>query len=274
MNDALAQNALTPEAPVPRRNIKLVIAYNGSAYHGWQRQLDGLDTIQLRIEQALGRVVRHPVNVMCASRTDAGVHAAGQVANFYTTNFSIPLAGLRSAVNSRLPGDIAVLSATEVADDFHASWSATGKTYLYRICVTPIRPVELYRQVYHYWRPLEVEPMRQAAARLVGTHDFRGFTSSMEVRENSVRTIRRCEVAEAGGEIHVTVSGNGFLYNMVRNIVGTLIEIGRRCGAPSLARENPWGPERIDFILQSLNRADAGQTAPPDGLCLMCVYYE
>ena len=264
MIDEQVQNAFTPDATVPRRNIKLVIAYNGAAYHGWQRQVEGLDTVQLQIEQTVCRVVRHPVNVMAASRTDAGVHAAGQVANFYSNNFAIPLAGMRSAVNSRLPHDIAVLSAVEVADDFHASRSAVGKTYRYRIFVAPQRPVELNGQVYHYWRPLEIEPMRQAAARLLGTHDFRGFTSSMEVRENSVRTIRRCEVAEAGSEIHITVQGDGFLYNMVRNIVGTLLEVGR----------GHWPPDRIDLVLQSLNRADAGPTAPPDGLTLMCVHYE
>ncbi|MFA6134283.1 MAG: tRNA pseudouridine(38-40) synthase TruA [Phycisphaerae bacterium] len=258
-----AQSPQEPPAPA-RRNIKLVIAYNGAAYHGWQRQIAGVDTVQERMEQALCRVVRHPVIVSGASRTDAGVHAAGQVANFRTTNFAIPLEGLRRAVNSRLPRDIAVMSAAEVAEDFHASRCAAGKTYRYRICVCPIMPVELAGQVYHYWRPLEAAPMAQAAALLVGTHDFRGFTTSMEVRENSVRTIFRCEVAEAEREIHITVQGDGFLYNMVRNIVGTLIEIGR----------GHWGREQIDKIIQSRDRGQAGPTAPPDGLTLVCVHYD
>jgi tRNA pseudouridine38-40 synthase len=253
-----------PTTRPPRRNIKLVVAYNGAAYHGWQRQLPGFDTVQEQIEQALCRVVRHPLTVSGASRTDAGVHATGQVANFFTTNFAIPLAGLRLAMNSRLPRDIAVLSAGEASEDFHASRCATGKTYRYRIHVAPTRPVELAGQVYHYWRSLEVEPMRQAAARIVGRHDFRGFTTTMEVRENTVRTVFRCEVAEAGREIHVTVQGDGFLYNMVRNIVGTLIEVGR----------GHWGPQRIDQIIQSRDRGLAGPTAPPEGLTLVCVHYD
>ncbi len=148
-----------------KRNIKLVIAYNGAAYRGWQRQADGIDTIQGRVEEAIARVVRQPVSVSGASRTDAGVHAAGQVANFHTSNFSIPLRGLRRAMNSRLPGDIAIRSATEVPLDFHASRSAVRKTYRYRIYVAPQRPVELCGQVYHYWRAIDVERMRRAEMR-------------------------------------------------------------------------------------------------------------
>ena len=246
-----------------RRNIKLVIAYDGANYHGWQRQAAGFDTVQLQVEQAASQVLRHPVIVSGASRTDAGVHAEGQVANLYTTNLAIPLRGLRRAMNSCLPRDIAVRSAAEVPEDFKAGWSARGKTYRYRIYVSPARPAMLCRQVYHYWRTLDVEPMRAAAARLIGEHDFRGFATSMEQRENTVRTIYRCEVAEADGEIHIYVQGNGFLYNMVRNIVGTLIDIGR----------GHWQPDRIDKVLQSLDRADAGPTAPPEGLTLMCVHY-
>jgi len=256
----------TQEGPAlpPRRNIKLVIAYNGTAYHGWQRQAEGFDTVQQRLEEALARVVWHPVVVFGAGRTDAGVHAAGQVANFYTTDFAIPLSGLVAATNSRLPHDIAILSATEVPENFHASRSAVGKTYRYRIYVAPRRPVELFGLVYHYWRPLDIEPMRQAAAALVGEHDFRGFASSADDRDNTVRRIARCDVAEAGSEILVTLRGDGFLYNMVRNIVGTLIEIGR----------GHWPPQRIDQILASCQRSDAGPTAPPDGLTMMCVHYE
>jgi tRNA pseudouridine38-40 synthase len=256
-----------------RRNIKLVIAYNGAAYHGWQRQIargdsvarvEGVDTIQGRIEDAAARVVGHPVIVQGAGRTDAGVHAAGQVANFHTTNLAIPMVGLRRAVNSRLPGDIAVLSAEEVSGDFHASRSAVGKTYRYRIHVAPTRPVMLHKQVYHYWRPLDVRRMSQAAARLTGTHDFRGFATSAEVREDTVRTIFRCEVGEDGDETDVSIQGSGFLYHMVRNIVGTLMEIGR----------GRWEPEQIDRILASRDRRDAGPTAPPDGLTLLCVHYD
>jgi tRNA pseudouridine38-40 synthase len=246
-----------------RRNIKLVIAYNGAAYHGWQRQLPEFDTVQQRVETAAMQVMRHPLNVSGASRTDAGVHAEGQVANFRTTNFSIPLKGLRRAMNSRLPSDIVIRSAEEVEDDFHASRSAVGKTYRYRIHVGPTRPVMLHQQVYHYWRGLDAAAMEQAAGRIIGTHDFRGFATSLEQRENTVRTIRRCSVSEADGEIRVFVEGDGFLYNMVRNIVGTLVEIGR----------GRWTPRRIDDIIASRDRDLAGATAPPDGLTLMCVHY-
>jgi tRNA pseudouridine38-40 synthase len=240
-----------------------VIAYNGAAYHGWQRQIEGMVTVQQHVEEALGRIVRHPVIVFGAGRTDAGVHAHGQVANFYTTNFSVPLTGLRRAMNSRLPRDIVIHSASEVPENFHASRSAVGKTYRYRIYVGPTRPVELHRMVYHYWRPLEIEPMRAAAMKLIGTHDFRGLASSAEARLTTVRTIRRCEVSEQGAEIHVTVEGDGFLYNMVRNIVGTLVEIGRGL----------WQPGQIDEIIASRDRSVAGPTAPPDGLYMMCVHY-
>ena len=247
----------------PRRNIKMIVAYNGAAYHGWQRQIEPFDTIQQRIEHVAATVVKHPVTVHGAGRTDAGVHAAGQVANFHTTNFSVPLVGLRRAMNSRLPRDIAILSAEIVPDDFHASMSAIGKTYRYRIWPSPIKPVELAGQVYHYWRPLDAGAIAAGATRLIGTHDFRGFATSAEKRENTVRTIYRCEVAEEGGEITVTVQGDGFLYNMVRNIVGTLVEIGR----------GRWEPSRIDLVLETRDRRLAGPTAPPDGLTMVCVHY-
>jgi len=246
-----------------KRNIKLVIAYNGAPYHGWQRQADGIDTVQRRIEEAATRVARHPVAVYGAGRTDAGVHAEGQVANFHTANVAIPPTGLRRAMNCRLPGDIFVRSAREVPAGFHAAKSAIGKTYRYRIYLGPQRPVALYRQVYCYWRPLDVESMQVAARRLLGEHDFRGFASSMDQRDNTVRTIRRCEVVRLDSEINVTVEGDGFLYKMVRNIVGTLIEIGR----------GHWQPDRIDRIFSSRSRSDAGPTAPGDGLALMCVHY-
>ena len=253
----------TVHPPPPRRNLKLVIAYNGSAYHGWQRQTPDLDTIQQRIERAATTVLRHPVTAFGAGRTDAGVHAQGQTANLYTPSLSVPLRGLRRAMNSRLPGDIAVRSIAEVPDHFHASRSAEGKTYRYRIWTAPLRPVELHKLVYHYWRPLDVEPMRQAAARLLGRHDFRGLATSAEVRQDTVRTVRRCDVSEDGGEIRVTVQGDGFLYNMVRNLVGTLIEVGR----------GRWAPAHVDKILATADRRTAGPTAPPEGLYLMCVHY-
>jgi len=246
-----------------KRNVKLVIAYNGAKYHGWQRQSEGIDTIQQRVEDATARVVAHPVSLHAASRTDAGVHALGQAANFYTTNLAIPLRNLRRAVNSRLPADIAVRSAVEVPESFHASRSAIGKTYRYRIYVAPQRPVELSGQVCSYPLPLDPNRMQEGALLLIGTHDFRGFATSTEDRQDTVRTVRQCEVTRNDTELQVTVTGDGFLYNMVRNIVGTLMEIGR----------SRWEPRRVDKILASRDRSDAGPTAPPDGLSLVCVHY-
>jgi tRNA pseudouridine38-40 synthase len=187
------------------------------------------------------------------------------VANFRTTNLAIPLPNLRRAMNSRLPDDIAVVSVDEAPWGFHASKSATGKTYRYRIYVAPGKPVALARQVWLYrGKPLDIDAMRDAAGRLLGRHDFRGLASSAEVRQNTVRKIRCCDVGDAGPEIHVTVEGDGFLYNMVRNVVGTLVEIGRGL----------WTPDRIDEILDRRDRRLAGPTAPPEGLCLVSVHYD
>ncbi len=246
-----------------RRNIKLVVAYDGTAYRGWQRQADGVPTVQAAIEAAAVRVVGHPISLNGAGRTDAGVHAAGQAANFLTTNLSIPLRALRGGLDARCPRDVAVLSAAEVPIDFHAARWALGKTYRYRIHTGSAKPALRARQVYHYPRALDPGRMRAAAARLLGAHDFRGFAASGEQRDNSVRTISSCRVSEQGDEVHVTVTGGGFLYKMVRNIVGTLIEIGR----------GRWGPERVDRVLASGDRREAGFTAPPGGLCLMSVQY-
>lgn len=245
------------------RNIKLVVAYDGTAYHGWQRQAEGVVTVQGQLEKAAARVLGHPVVINGAGRTDAGVHAAGQVANFHTSNAGIPLVKLGRAVSSRCPRDIAIVSAAEAAGDFHASRSAVGKTYRYRICLAPAKPVMRANHVYHYPRALDLARMQAAARRLLGAHDFAGFASADDDRASTVRTIMRRELAECGDELHVSVCGDGFLYKMVRNIVGTLIEIGR----------GRWGPDRIDLILQSRDRRDGGFTAPPGGLCLMSVKY-
>ena len=253
----------TESPPPPRRNIKLVIAYDGAAYHGWQRQAEGLDTVQLQVEMAAGRVMGHPVTVFGAGRTDAGVHADGQVANFYTTNFSIPLRNCRRAINAKLPRDIAIRSAVRVAEHFHASRSAVGKTYRYRAYVGPDRPVHLARQAYHYWRVLDTAAMRDAGRRLVGRHDFAGLSSAAEVRTHTVRSVWRCDVSEHEPEVHITVEGDGFLYNMVRKIAGTLIEIGRGL----------WSPDRIDRILATCDRRFAGPVAPAAGLTLVAVHY-
>ncbi len=255
MTDA---NPISP----PFRNIKLVLAYDGTNYHGWQEQR-GVPTVQQELEKAASRILGHPLAVHGAGRTDAGVHAAGQVANFRTPNFSIPLTNFRRALNSKLPDDIAVRSANEVPAEFHASISAIGKTYCYRIFRRPLKDVLLSRVTCHYWRPLDVEVMRRAGVRLLGKHDFRAFAYSAEQRENTVRTITGCQIEETPEELRISVSGTGFLYKMVRNIAGTLIEIGR----------GRWDDRRIDVILASRDRSYAGPTAPALGLCMMHVQY-
>ncbi len=252
------------EEPREKRHVAMVIAYDGRAYHGWQRQAAGIDTVQERFERAAVVVLRHPVGTRGASRTDAGVHAAGQVVCLRTGNRSIPLAGMRRAINARLPGDIAVRSAREAPPDFDPSLDATGKTYRYLLSVSPRKPLAAAGNVWHYGRPLVVEPMRRAARQLVGRNDFAGFASKGDDRESTVRRIFSCDVVERGCLLGVTVRGDGFLYRMVRNIVGTLLEIGR----------GRWGPERIDAILAAADRALAGPTAPAEGLTLLRVHYE
>lgn len=245
------------------RNIKLVVAYDGTRYHGWQRQIAGVDSVQERLEWAAVRVLGHPVHVHGAGRTDAGVHAAGQVANFRTTCLNIPVDNLRRAINSKLPSDIAVLSAKPVSYSFHASGSATGKTYRYRIYTAQTRSVTLANCAYHYWQELDVDRMAAAGRRLLGTHDFRGLAFSAEKRENTVRTITGYAVSRVDQEIQIHVSGDGFLYKMVRNLAGTLLEIGR----------GHWEADRVDQILATRDRTYAGPTLPPNGLCMMAVYY-
>ncbi len=247
-----------------QRNIKLIVAYDGTAYHGWQRQAAGIDTVQQRLEEAAESVLRHRVVVHGAGRTDAGVHAEGQAGNFGTPMRNIPLEGLRRAINSRLPADIAVRSACEVPDGFHASRSAVGKTYRYRIFTRRLRDVTRVRYVWNCYHALDPARMAEGARRLIGTHDVRGLATSSDPRENTVRTIFRCEVSDHDDEIHVRVQGDGFLYNMVRIIVGTLAEIGR----------GHWPPERIDEILATGDRRLAGPTAPPEGLAMLCVHYD
>ncbi|NBB96457.1 MAG: tRNA pseudouridine(38-40) synthase TruA [Planctomycetes bacterium] len=248
----------------PPRNLKLVIAYNGQAYHGWQRQAAGIDTVQERIEAVATRILGHSLTAHGAGRTDAGVHAEGQVASIPTTNTRVPCKGMRRAMNARLPADITVRSVTDVDPDFQASLSSVGKTYRYCIHAGPQRPAERAGQVWHYGRPLDIERMQEAATRIVGEHDFAGFATSGDARLTTVRTVYRCAVSEDGPLIHITVQGSGFLYNMVRNIVGTLVEIAR----------GHWGPERVDAILAAADRALAGPTAPPEGLSMICVHYD
>lgn len=243
------------------RNIKLIISYDGSSYHGWQRQPDA-DTIQQQIESAAEKLFGEKISVTGSSRTDAGVSAIGQVANF-NVDSSVPTENIARALNGSLCEEIAVVSAEEVDEDFNAIRSAKGKLYRYSICTSQIRPVLEIKHCWHYPYKLDAGQMDKAAKLLAGKKDFKSFASAADTRQSSVRTIISCTVFQEGDWIHIEVEGDGFLYNMVRNIAGTLVEIGR----------GRWTPEKITEILAAKDRTVAGPLAPAYGLCLMRIDY-
>jgi tRNA pseudouridine38-40 synthase len=249
------------------RHIRLVVEYDGTALCGWQRQANG-PTVQGHLEAALGQLLAHEVAVVGASRTDAGVHARGQVASFRTER-TIPLHGVRRGLNSLLPPAIAVADAAEVPDDFHPRFSATGKHYRYLVLTRSERSPRWRDRAWHHPGALELAAMRQAAAALIGEHDFAAFRAAGCTAKRTVRRIDEIvvrEEAEAGHPCLVAfeVRGNAFLRNMVRIVVGTLVEVG--------AGRRP--VEQVAEILASRDRTRAGITAPPQGLELMSVRYD
>jgi len=240
----------------------MTVQYDGTHYHGWQEQ-PGLATVQGTLADTLAMILGHRVAVDGAGRTDAGVHARGQVAAF-TTARAIEPARLQAALNSRLPDDIAVADLVEALPDFDPTRDAVAKHYRYRLWRSRAKPVFEARYVWHWYRSLDLGPMREAAGRLVGTHDFKSFESRGNPRETTVRTLLRVDVTEAEPpEVCIDIEGDGFLYRMVRNVVGTLVEVGRG--------HRP--PEWIDAVLAARDRTAAGPCAPPQGLCLMAVRY-
>lgn len=245
------------------RNLRLVLAYEGTSFHGWQTQ-PGLRTVQGELEQILRYVLRHPVQTQGASRTDAGVHALGQVVSFRTTS-TIPAGNLRQAIGHRLPLDVTLRDLREVSTRFRASQDAVSKLYRYRIHNDRARPADpiIMRSAYHVWHELDLARTRAAAHRLIGTHDFAGFATKGAPRATTVRTILNFDAHRHYREFRIDVEGTGFLYNQVRNMVGTLIEIGRA----------HWEVDRIDEILASRDRGRAGPTAPAHGLCLQWIRY-
>lgn len=245
------------------RTFYLLVAYDGTEFHGWQNQQE-LRTVQSVLEQALRRVVRHQVSLHASGRTDAGVHAAGQVASFRSVCPLIP-ERFRHAVGARLPKDVSLRALYPVHPDFDARHGALSKLYRYRIYNSRSRPVEhlLQRYVYHVWHPLSTDRMRQGASRFLGTMDFRAMAAKGGERKSTIRTVFRCDVERHFDEIWIDVEGNGFLYNQVRNMVGTLINVGL----------GKWEPDRVTTILEGLDRAQAGPTAPGRGLCLQWVRY-
>lgn len=244
------------------RTLKITLAYDGTRFVGWQRQADG-ESIQGLLEDALARFEGGPVAAHGAGRTDAGVHALGQVASVRVT-FAHDVGTLTRALNAHLPADVRVVCVEDAEDGFHARFSASGKTYRYQIRNTTTATPFDRAFVWHLPEPLSLAPMTTAAALLIGTHDFSAFRSVGSDISSPVRTVTRSEWRNNAGLLTYEISGDGFLRHMVRAIVGTLVEIGRG-----------WRqPEEISGLLTGATRADAGATAPPLGLFLASVDYD
>ena len=245
------------------RNLKLILTYDGTRYKGWQRLSGEENTIQGKLEAALSRILGEPVEISGSGRTDAGAHALGQVASFHCeSGMSCP--ALLEALRKYLPEDIGVLSCEEAAPRFHARLNATGKTSLYRVWNSPEPCVFDRRYVYRMEEPLDLPAMERAASMVLGTHDFLSFCSNKHFKKSSVRTIYSLTIRREGPEVRFTVAGDGFLYNMVRILVGTLLEVGT-------GRRDP---EEIPRILAARNREAAGYTVPAAGLFLTEVTYQ
>ena len=243
------------------RNLRLDICYDGSRYKGWQR-LSGTDnTIQGKIETALSRILGEPIEISGSGRTDAGVHARGQVASFHCQS-DMPCAEILSDLRRYLPEDIGIYSCKEVSPRFHARLNAKEKTYLYRIWLSDAPCVFDRKFVAIFPEKLDVDAMKQAAEHLCGEHDFSAFCGNPKFKKSTVRFVRSIEIQHVGEELRILVTGNGFLHSMVRVTVGTLLEVGR-------------GERSADSIpaLFGAKRAEAGFLAPAQGLCLQEVYY-
>ena len=241
--------------------IALGVEYDGTGFSGWQIQ-EGSRTIQGCLEEALSKVADHQVRVVCAGRTDAGVHAMGQVVHFDTGAVRDPHAWV-AGTNANLPKEIVVLWSQAVSDEFHARYSALGRSYRYVIFNRKVRPSFLAARVAWEYRPLEERRMMDAARYLVGQHDFSSFRDSACQAKNPVRHVMKLEVTRQGQFIFIDVVANAFLHHMVRNIAGVLMEIGAGKKEPLWAKE----------VLEAKNRTLGGVNAPPDGLYLMAVAY-
>ncbi|WP_026486937.1 tRNA pseudouridine(38-40) synthase TruA [Caldanaerobius polysaccharolyticus] len=242
-------------------NIKLIVEYDGTHYHGWQYQLNA-KTVQGEMLKAIKKITGEDVNLIGAGRTDAGVHAIGQVANF-KSNSSVPISRLPYALNSVLPDDIVVKAAEKVDDSFHARKSAIGKEYRYYILNSELPSALLKNRVYHYKYRLDLDAMKRGAELFIGTHDFSAFKAAGSNVESSVRTIKRLDLNRIDELIELVIQADGFLYNMVRIITGTLIWVGNG--------KLMWSDVRD--VINSRDRSKAGPTVPPYGLYLYKVFY-
>ena len=245
------------------KTFKLVIEYDGTAYHGWQRQKSDR-SIQAEIEKALTVMTRKAITLSASGRTDAGVHALGQVAHF-TCETAIEPEAFHLGLNSLLPDDIVIKACENVPDTFHARYDARRKTYRYRILNRRVPTAVDNRYVWHIRQELQIGAMQSAAAQVVGEHDFKAFEGTGSPRTSTVRTIFRTRLTQKPeGYLVFEIEGDGFLRYMVRNIVGTLVDVG----------QGKITPEGFKMILESKDRDRAGATAPPQGLFLVSVEYE
>ena len=243
-------------------NFRLDLCYDGSRYRGWQRLGDSEHTIQGKLEQVISRMVGRPTEVIGSGRTDGGVHAMGQVANFHAET-ALSAAEILAYLRRYLPEDIGVLAVTEVDPRFHSRYQAAEKTYRYRIWNADAPCVFERKYVWQVPEPLNLDAMAAGAALLLGTHDFLPFSSLKKSKKSTVRTLKQLEINRVGPELQITAVADGFLYHMVRILVGTLVDIG----------QGKLLPAEISAVFEAGVRADAGQTAPPQGLCLMEVKY-
>ena len=243
--------------------IALGVEYLGTDFHGWQIQKSGLRTVQGVVEPALSKIANHPVRVFCSGRTDAGVHAQEQVIHFETQTSRTDGAWLFGG-NANLPSDVNFKWAKEVNDDFHARFNAHARSYEYKIHHHPVR--SSLKTGYYLWEPrsLSIDDMRKAAAFLVGEHDFSCFRGSMCQAKSPIKTIEYLQIDEIGDDLIIKVKANAFLHHMVRNLVGTLLKIGRE----------EESPEWMLSVLNSKDRKQAGPTAEPQGLYFIKAHYQ
>jgi tRNA pseudouridine38-40 synthase len=259
---------------MPLQRYKLTIAYRGTHYHGWQWQAanqyykgprppegEGIPTIQETVERAVKEVVRHPIALVGSSRTDSGVHAKGQVAHFDTDQVQIPPEGLQRAINAALPDDIVVRNVQPVPASFDAIASTISKRYQYLIWNAEERSPFIGELAWYRWQPMDLAPMAEAGAHFIGEHDFASFARPGHLRENTIRRVISCDVSRRREMIVIGIEGGGFLWNQIRIMVGTLVEIGM----------GRYPPSRIPEIMAALDRRAAGSTAPPEGLYLQWV---
>lgn len=246
------------------RNIKLTLAYDGTDFNGWQVQSKQphVRTVQATLEEKLSLITKEPVRVVAAGRTDAGVHALGQVVSFVTSS-TIPTERFPQALNSVLPDDLVIRNASEVNSNFHARYSAISKTYRYTFYCDAVPDVLWRRYAYHVKQPLDFAAMQEAVKLFQGTHNFSSFCASGSSVKTFVRTVLDCRLTSEGKFSHLLITADGFLYNMVRIIMGTLLEVGK----------GKMDPHQIKNIINAQDRESAGPTAPPHGLCLVSVQY-